>query len=223
MFRRSIVVLGFRQMKPAVSTGRADGAKQLYQTTRSLITSQVKEERRQQRRTYNFASQAYASCFENAAGSSGGIPTVNSVQIRQEAVSYLERTFNDQLWYKDPVVSLVNGRKLQNGNLTNTIDAFGRVNGQIMYANESEVNILKHHVTTYQSPYTDLRDKLTKIEHELLTAHVGFLIGNQAIDFSKQDGVTEIEESIQANVVERRMNGTKSKQKPHSRYLPLIS
>lgn len=36
--------------------------------------------------------------------------------------------------------------------------------------------------------------------------YAGLLIGNQCVDFAKQDGVTEIEESIMANSIERRMN-----------------
>ena len=39
-----------------------------------------------------------------------------------------------------------------------------------------------------------------------MAEHAGELIANQAADFKKQDGVTEIEESIEANVVEQRMN-----------------
>lgn len=167
-------------------------------------------QKKQQRRRYNFASEDYARCFDTCSDGNGKI-FVDVGHIRQEAVSYLEQTFDDKLWYNDPIVSIVNGKKLQNGTLSNTIDAFGRVNGQIMYANAMEVDILRHHVMTYQSPYTDLREKLGKIEHELLTTHVGFLIGNQAADFSKQDGVTEIEESIQANVVEQQMNGKTKK------------
>eukprot|EP01052_Picozoa_sp_SAG31_P010572 SAG31_NODE_582_length_13925_cov_32.209967_3_plen_80_part_00 len=44
------------------------------------------------------------------------------------------------------------------------------------------------------------------IEDELLSTHAAALISNQALDFKKQDGVTEIEESLEANVVERRLN-----------------
>ena len=45
-----------------------------------------------------------------------------------------------------------------------------------------------------------------QIEEEIFESHAPFLIGNQAVDFLKQDGVTEIEESVQANLVERRLN-----------------
>jgi hypothetical protein len=44
------------------------------------------------------------------------------------------------------------------------------------------------------------------VEQLLLTKHAGYLIGNQCVDFQKQDGVTEIEEAIMANTVERRLN-----------------
>jgi len=56
------------------------------------------------------------------------------------------------------------------------------------------------------SPRFARRKHHTAIEDELLSEFPGFLIGNQAVDFRKQDGVTEIEESIEANPVERRMN-----------------
>ena len=135
------------------------------------------------------------------------MPKTNVTELRQLAITYLEHKFEDKLWYREPVATLVQGCKLRNGDLHTTVDAFGRVNGQILFANPSEVKKLIHHLTTYRSPYVDLREKLAHIEEELLTTHVAFLIGNQAMDFAKQDGVTEIEESIQANVVERRMNG----------------
>jgi len=44
------------------------------------------------------------------------------------------------------------------------------------------------------------------VEKRIFKEHSGELIGNQSIDFWKQDGVTEIEESLLANPVEWRMN-----------------
>lgn len=76
-----------------------------------------------------------------------------------------------------------------------------------MHANEKEVEKILDHVISYRSPHIDLRSPMRLIESELLTTHAGFLIGNQALDFCKQDGVTELEESTMANAVERRMNG----------------
>ena len=78
------------------------------------------------------------------------------------------------------------------------------MNGKIIHATSSEVDQVIAHINTYTPPVKDCREAVRKIEDELLTDYPGFLIGNQAVDFRKQDGVTEIEESIEANPVERR-------------------
>lgn len=106
------------------------------------------------------------------------------------------------------IVSLLNGEKLLGGGETelDTVNALGTVNGKQLMASSSQVDQLKQHIQTYTSPYKDLRLQIRKVEKKLLTQHAGFLIGNQCIDFQKQDGVTEIEESIMANTVERRLN-----------------
>jgi hypothetical protein len=52
----------------------------------------------------------------------------------------------------------------------------------------------------------DLRIRVRQVEDILFHRHVGYLIGNQCMDFQKQDGVTEMEEAIQANAIERRLN-----------------
>lgn len=75
-----------------------------------------------------------------------------------------------------------------------------------MTAGAEQVAALKQHLTEYRSPYQDLRQPMREIEQELLTTHAGILIANQCVDFQKQDGVTEMEESIMANAVERRLN-----------------
>jgi hypothetical protein len=62
------------------------------------------------------------------------------------------------------------------------------------------------HMRSYTPAKTDYRDEVRALEAEIFEKWSGFLIGNQALDFKKQDGVTEIEESLQANVVERRLN-----------------
>ena len=87
-----------------------------------------------------------------------------------------------------------------------TTNAFGIENGNQYLATPDQVALLKEHITTYQSPSRDLRNQLRKIEDKLLTEYTGFLIGNQCVDFGKQDGITEIEESIMANTVEQRLN-----------------
>lgn len=87
-----------------------------------------------------------------------------------------------------------------------TKNSFSQPNGHQYYASPTQVQSLLQHIQTYQSPYTDLRPSMRRIEHRLLTEYAGLLIGNQCLDFGKQDGVTEMEESTMANSVERKLN-----------------
>jgi hypothetical protein len=114
-------------------------------------------------------------------------------------------------------VSLVNGKKLGGGKSVTTVNALGQPNGSQDYATPKQVQELMHHIRTYQSPSNnnnnnnnnknlDLREPLRRIEQKLLTEYTGLLIGNQCLDFQKQDGITEIEEATMANTVERRLN-----------------
>lgn len=76
----------------------------------------------------------------------------------------------------------------------------------LIYAICTSWQIIEH-VQTYKSPTgNDLREKIRRVEARMLSVHAAALVGNQAMDFKKQDGVTEIEESLEANEVERRMN-----------------
>jgi hypothetical protein len=105
-------------------------------------------------------------------------------------------------------MSLLNGKILVGGEEkeVNTVNALGAVNGKQLLAGPLQVEQLKLHIQSYKSQDLDLRVPIRKVEQMLLTEYAGFLIGNQCIDFQKQDGVTEIEESTMANAVERRLN-----------------
>lgn len=56
------------------------------------------------------------------------------------------------------------------------------------------------------APRADLRAAVRRAEAVVLREHAGELIANQALEFGKQDGVTEVEEAHQANAVEQRLN-----------------
>ena len=148
---------------------------------------------------YNFASSTYVSAF-------GDLPTPSFDTLRSQALKYLQDDFKKESWSSDPVTTILAGVPLQSGSVSDTVDAFGGVNGKIRHASEQEIDRIIEHVNSYTPPVIDCRTAVRAIEDELLSVYPGLLIGNQAVDFLKQDGVTEIEESIQANVVERRMN-----------------
>jgi hypothetical protein len=104
------------------------------------------------------------------------------------------------------MVSLLKGKELGGSAATATMNALGITNGNQMHATAEHVAALKAHIRSFESPYLDLRKEMRAIEQTLFDKYSGFLIGNQCLDFQKQDGITEIEESIMANAVERRLN-----------------
>ena len=104
------------------------------------------------------------------------------------------------------IVSLLRGEALTDGKEVDTVDGIGNVNGRQILAGTEQLHSLQQHIESYESSATDLRDPIRNVEQRLLTEYAGFLIGNQCVDFQKQDGVTEIEEAIMANTVERRLN-----------------
>lgn len=62
------------------------------------------------------------------------------------------------------------------------------------------------HITNYTPAKVDLRAETRAMDWQFMTNLAPEIIGNQCIDFEKQDGITEIEESVQANRVEQRLN-----------------
>ena len=149
-------------------------------------------------RTYHFASPGYHAAFLPAV-------SVDHSAIRAAAVDALAKKHAGE-WHDSPVVSLLKGKKLDGGARTDTVDAFGAVNGAQLLASHAEVEQLRDHAATFRPAPADLRAAVRRAEARMLTVHAGELVANQTLDFGKQDGVTEIEEALQANEVERRLN-----------------
>eukprot|EP00039_Didymoeca_costata_P002708 m.62062 g.62062 ORF g.62062 m.62062 type:complete len:731 (+) comp11478_c1_seq1:293-2485(+) len=157
----------------------------------------VFSQRLTQTRQYHFASPEYESCFSCE-------PPVDMGSVRQETIQYLEN-FDPELWHQDPVRTIVAGKEFKDGEVVDTPDAFGTIVGKQILNGTQTVNHVIEHMQTFRPPM-DLRDPVRRIEQRLLYEHAAKLVGNQALDFHKQDGITEMEESIFANKVEREMN-----------------
>ena len=72
-----------------------------------------------------------------------------------------------------------------------------------MQATPEQVDAVLEHLRSYAPPQRDNRTAVRAMEAEIFDVLGGspwpaYLVGNQALDFKKQDGVTEIEESVQA-------------------------
>lgn len=164
---------------------------------RSLVSRRVGVVSRLPARAYNFGSPSYLACF-------GDLPIADGAALRRDTIAYLG-AFEPKTWYEDPVASIVNGVVLDGGALAPTVDAFAHENGRIRVADAAGVAAIAAHMGGF-APRRDYRAGVRAAEAELFAAHADALIGNQALDYRKQDGVTEIEESVQANLVERRLN-----------------
>eukprot|EP01048_Picozoa_sp_COSAG05_P013281 COSAG05_NODE_1398_length_4980_cov_2.529195_4_plen_240_part_00 len=142
------------------------------------------------RREYNFASSAYNGCF-------AGQPVPDGDKLRADTLAYLG-AFDPQLWYDDPVTTVLDGKILGGGSVIETVDAFNAVNGRQVLCTAEELQAVRTHIHTWQAAHgeRDYRSAVRRIEQRFLGDKAGALIGNQAIDFKKQDGVTEMEESV---------------------------
>jgi hypothetical protein len=134
----------------------------------------------------------------------GDLPVADGAKLRRDTIAYCEN-FDPKVWYNDPVTCLLKNKVLTGGEIKPTVDAFNYENGNIRYGSEEEIDQIIAHMKAFV-PAKDYREAVRKAEAEIFANHADMLIGNQALDYRKQDGVTEIEESVQANLVERRLN-----------------
>lgn len=179
----------------------------------SIVVASSKRPPPLRRMSFHFASTEYARCFVD-------LPQPDTAALRKQTIDYLD-SFDSQLWYTDPVrfcyylffeticsflpfisdrdhfhdasqmVSILNGSHLSGSTLTDTENALGQVNGTQALASPEQVEMIKQHIRSFESPYTDLRMQMRNVEQSLLNRYAGFLIGNQCLDFQKQDGITE--------------------------------
>ena len=148
---------------------------------------------------YNFGTTAYRSILRTK------LPKADGKKLREKTIEFLKK-FDQKSWSNIPVVSYLHGELLER-NETNevipTVDAFGRENGKQILASKAGVDKLIHFMQNAKDFHKGVnRDFLKEVreidatfmDHEKLAP---VIIGNQCLDFQKQDGITEIEESIQ--------------------------
>jgi len=148
-------------------------------------------------RQYNFASSSYQSCF-------GDWDTVDLTKLREDTVAYVD-AHDPKTWHEDAQRTILRGVSFQTGTHKDTVDAFGRVNGKEYQSEPGVVDKVMEHMATFK-PERDYREGCRRIEHDLLHKYGHILAGNQALDYHKQDGLTEIGEWAEAATVEQRLS-----------------
>lgn len=82
------------------------------------------------------------------------------------------------------MTTIVKGERLSAGVEVDTPDAFEKVVGRMVLANEDEVDAVIAHIHSYQNGdpnagSNDLRTQIRAVEEVLLTKHAAALVGNQ--------------------------------------------
>jgi len=151
---------------------------------------------------YNFATAGYHSFFTASPG-------IDTEALRAETLKRID-AFDPQAWYKEPMVTMLRGEPMLAGGdqSVETVDAFGRTNGKQLLAAPATVDKVMAHIGSYKAPQVDNRAACRAIEDLFFgnTPLAAEIVANQALDFHKQDGLTEIEEGVQALRIERKLN-----------------
>lgn len=121
------------------------------------------------------------------------------------------RNFDPRTWSDEPITTMIGCETVTDSadGFADTVDAFAQSNGKIRLGTPLVVDKVINHLSSFQPPKEDLRTAVRRIEDQLLGASselAAILVANQALDFHKQDGFTEIEEANQALLVERALN-----------------
>eukprot|EP00960_Hanusia_phi_P025836 745902-Hanusia_phi.AAC.2 len=172
-------------------------------TIASPISAKIFRLRQVAKRFYNFGSKEYKSAF-------GDAPFFDSQGLRERTIQYI-KNFDASIWHKDPIRTIVKGNYFIQGVESDTTNAIGNINGKQIFADKETFEKITAHISSSALRYEvskckDLMKAVRRLEADLLDLDTAaILVGNQSIDFGKQDGITEIEESAQANQVERRL------------------
>ncbi|KAJ9472695.1 hypothetical protein DIPPA_70165 [Diplonema papillatum] len=152
-----------------------------------------------QARRVGFASSNFRAAFGDNP------PTPDKAPYQAAALKKLAE-LDTEKWYSDPVQTVINGKVVEGGNTIPTKSAFFEENGKIVQGDSAVLQQLKEHMKSINTTQHDYRKAIREIEDKFTTTLAGDLMANQAVDFMKQDGFTEIEEWQQAGCVERKLN-----------------
>ena len=125
-------------------------------------------------------------------------------KLREKTVEYIKK-FEKKSWSEIPIVSYLHGELLEKEQheIVPTIDSFNRENGKQVLASKAGVDKVIHFMQNAKDFHKGVNKDFLQAGREIdaiLCDHerlAPIIIGNQCLDFQKQDGITEIEESIQ--------------------------